>query len=214
MASITYERVCLKDFCPINTWEPQRKGPRYSAQNIPMLLIDKSTQRGYFNESKGCVRLKCIGLSLLTPFAHTIGMIVNVVYRILKLASFYHFWCKRKDLDIPIKRKESTITKIWNYFTGKQAPKEEKKSYHLKERLSEAGKDLFRIIASPVALIGLELSAIYGIANPYDGRKLFASIERGIYSGRFQTAPCFQPLSKTIAGKHLFGGDPLKRNTW
>ena len=59
-----------------------------------------------------------------------------------------------------------------------------------------------RIIATPVSILGLELAAIYGIFQPYDGRKLYASFERATY-GNFILAPCFQPDPKY----HALGGD-------
>lgn len=74
-------------------------------------------------------------------------------------------------------------------------------------RLAEAGVDLLRIVLAPLAFVGLELSAIYGIFNPYDGRKLYASFERAQYD-KFILAPCFQPDPT----QHLFGGDIKRPN--
>lgn len=62
--------------------------------------------------------------------------------------------------------------------------------------------DALRIIASPIAIAGLELAAIYGIIRPYDGRKLYASIERAEYRN-FILVPCFQPDPTS----HALGGD-------
>lgn len=53
-------------------------------------------------------------------------------------------------------------------------------------------QDGIRIIAQPFSIIGLEFAAIYGVYNPYDGRKLYASIENAQY-GKGILAPCFQP---------------------
>jgi len=72
-----------------------------------------------------------------------------------------------------------------------------------------AGIDCLRAIFQPVGFVGLELSALYGVLKPYDGRKLYASFERALY-GRHILAPCFQPEPTS----HLFGGDPNKRNAW
>jgi len=72
-----------------------------------------------------------------------------------------------------------------------------------------AGIDCLRVIFQPVGFAGLELSAIYGVLKPYDGRKLYASFERALY-GRHILAPCFQPDPTC----HLFGGDINKRNAW
>lgn len=83
------------------------------------------------------------------------------------------------------------------------------KEYNLKGRIISAGGDLLRIVATPISLIGLELSAIYGIFNPFDGRKLYASFERATY-GKHILAPCFQPDPE----KHLFGGDMSQKDAW
>jgi hypothetical protein len=83
------------------------------------------------------------------------------------------------------------------------------RQYSFQERLKDAGKDLLRVVTTPIALVGLELAAIYGIFNPYDGRKLYASIERAQY-GNFILAPCFQPDPRY----HALGGDPAVRNAF
>lgn len=79
------------------------------------------------------------------------------------------------------------------------------------EQWANAGKDLLRIVAFPVAMIGLECAAIYGIFQPYNARKIYTSIERleygdfhipGTLDGGFRLAPCFQPQAQA----HLLGG--------
>ncbi len=172
--------VTLRDFQPINTWKPDLDGQRWS-DGDPKHLIDMSTGRKYWNESKSCVGFKCFLLTLGTPIVHSIASLANVAYRIVKLISFSHFW----------------ITK------GSE------KSYSFKERLKDAGKDLVRVITAPIVLVGLELAAIYGMFTPYNGRKLYASIERTQY-GNFILAPCFQPDPTC----HAFGGNPKKRNAF
>ena len=82
--------------------------------------------------------------------------------------------------------------------------------------LTDAGKDFLRMIASAsgIAIVSLELAALYGLLRPHDGRKLYATIERAVYAddmylfGHNRLAPCFQPDPK----KHLFGGDPDQPN--
>ena len=172
--------VTFKDFQLINTWEPDVDGPCWPyTGGTPKVLIDKATGRKYLNESKGVIRNKCNLLVIGTPLIHPIAAVVNVVYRILKLITLSHFWVG-KELD-----------------------------YNFKARLGAAGKDLLRIIVAPLSLVGLELAALYGVVRPYDGRKLYASIERAIY-GYFILAPCFQPDAKY----HAFGGDIAQRNAF
>lgn len=176
--------VTLRDFQPINNWKPDSKGEKWQygeEKGTPKFIVDQTTKRGYLNESGWVVGHKCFFLTLGTPFVHPIAAIVNIAYRIKKLVILTHFW-----MDI-----EGEI------------------EYNFKARLAEAGKDLLRIIASPIAVIGLELAAIYGMFRPYDGRKMYASIERAIY-GDFILAPCFQPDPKY----HAFGGDINKKDVF
>ncbi len=182
--------VSFEDFQLSNTWKPDVDGPRWikweagddglkGVDEGPKYLIDMTTGRRYWNESEECVRLKCFLLTLFTPIYHLIASVVDVFYRIVKLVSGSHFWMD----------------------------KEGEKSYSLKGRLKDAGQDFLRVLTAPFAFIGLELAAIYGIFNPYDGRKLYASIERAQY-GTFILAPCFQPDPKY----HALGGDPKQKN--
>ena len=172
--------VNLRDFQPINSWKPDLNGPKYY-DGTAQHLIDQTTGRKYLNESKGVVGFKCFLLTLGTPIVHTIASVVNVAYRILKLVTLSHFWMT----------------------------KEGEKSYNFKSRLKDASTDLIRIVTQPIALVGLELAAIYGLFRPYDGRKLYASIERAQY-GNFILAPCFQPNAE----EHLLGGDINERNAF
>jgi xanthosine utilization system XapX-like protein len=90
------------------------------------------------------------------------------------VVSFAHFWIK----------------KDW----------EENDKYSLSGRCCDLQEDLLRVLITPVGIVALELSAIFGIFSPYNGRKLYASCERLLY-GDSILAPCFQP----DATKHLFG---------
>lgn len=172
--------INIRDFQPINSWKPDLDGPKYR-DGTAQHLIDQTTGRKYLNESKGTVRFKCFLLTLGTPIVHALASVVNMAYRIVKLVSFSHFWI----------------------------PKDGEKSYNFKRRLKEAGTDLLRVVTQPIAFAGLELAAIYGLFSPYDGRKLYASIERAQY-GHFILAPCFQP----DAEEHLLGGDINERDAF
>ncbi len=172
--------ISFGDFCPINTWEPDTKGQKWS-NGEPQMLIDKTTGKHYLNEYKHVVAIKCFLLTIGTPVVHSIVSLVNVAYKIIKLISFSHFWEER----------------------------EEEKSYSLKGRLQEAGQDFLRVLTTPLALMGLELAAFYGLFTPYNGRKLYASIERAQY-GHFILAPCFQPRPQF----HAFGGDMNEQNAF
>lgn len=82
-------------------------------------------------------------------------------------------------------------------------------SYNLKSRLIECGTHLLTIARTPFAIALLELSSIFGVFSPYNGRKLYASFERAHY-GHFILAPCFQPKAQN----HLFGGNIHQRNAF
>jgi hypothetical protein len=125
-------------------------------------LLDMTTGNRYWNEPKGVVGTKAFLLALGTPIVHAIALTIQVFASALKLITLWHFW-------------------------GHTGEKET-----LKEKLLHAGADFLKIAAAPLALAGLELSAIYGIFRPYDGRKLYASFERAEY-GHYVLAPCFQP---------------------
>lgn len=79
----------------------------------------------------------------------------------------------------------------------------------MQKRLTQVREDIFNIAMTPLVFVGLELSAIYGILRPYDGRKLYASLERSLY-GQHLLAPCFQPDPT----HHAFGGDLNAKNAW
>jgi hypothetical protein len=62
--------------------------------------------------------------------------------------------------------------------------RDEGKGYNLRGRIVDAAADLFRVIATPISLIGLEVAAIYGIFKPNDAKIFYARIENAIY-GKF-----------------------------
>ncbi len=162
--------LTLSDFKIFNRWEPDVNGEKWNCCNRhrsePKYLIDLSTNRKYFNESPMLLRKKCLQLFMVNPFLHTIASTINVVEKTLKLISFWHF-----------------------RTGGNQGIKPA-----FKAGLANAAKDLLKIVVTPLAIIGLQFAALYGMIKPFDGRKLHASIERAIYSDNF-TAPCFQPFA-------------------
>jgi hypothetical protein len=153
----------------------------------PEYIIDKSTGRKYWNEETSSIRFKCFLLCIGTPVVHFVASIVNVAAQVVNIAK--------------------------SFFTPKkeQANLDEKSNFLPKNKLniSVVDKAIFKITRQPFALITLELSAIYGIFKPLDGRKLYASIERAQYE-RHVLAPCFQPDPT----QHLFGGDPKKKGAF
>lgn len=79
--------------------------------------------------------------------------LINAVIKTVKIITFFHFWTQR----------------------------EGEEGYNFKARLGEATKDLLRILATPLAIISLQLNTIYGIFRPRDALKLRMSIEQAYY---------------------------------
>lgn len=92
-------------------------------------------------------RSNCAKLLLITP----VIVIINVVYRALKILSFYHFWESK------------------NGF------------YRLSERCLSLGKDCLRIAMAPIALVGLWFAALYGLYRPHLGLECYGKIEKAEY---------------------------------
>jgi len=97
--------------------------------------------------------------------------------------------------------------------------------YSLKERVTNLIQDPLKTLATPLLVILLEISAFYGVFNPFDGRKLYATVERAAYQWfgmegvdifcrpdrPYYCAPCFQPGQEI---RHALGGDPNKPEAW
>lgn len=215
--------VILKDFQPINTWNADLNGAKWTGTDIPAYLIDMTTGRRYWNESKKVVRFKCFLLSLGT-LIHPLASLKNIAIRIYRLVTFAHFR-EHKFSECTYKYdgsdEEADIKSLFGANKYDVSNEEAdiislcggnisvKHKYNFTARLLDAGTDLLRIVAVPISLVGLELAALYGILSPYDGRKLYASIERLTYE-KYILAPCFQPDPQS----HLFGGDRNKQNAF
>jgi len=177
--------IKIADFQPINTWILDLNSGNWTDENdmdtgVPRFIIDETTKRRYTNESSGCVRFKCFLLVFGTPIVHSLTALFHAATKIFNLVTLYHFWVNL-----------------------------EGDAYNFKGRLENAGNDLLNLIILPLSIVGLELSAIFGVLSPYDGRKLYASIERAAY-GDSILAPCFQPDAQF----HLFGGNINERDVF
>jgi hypothetical protein len=159
-------------------------------------IVDKSTGDKYCDDSTKILRLKCAALFAASFIVQPIGLTLNILNRVAKIVTFAH---------------------LWN-------PSQEK--YHFKARLVEWGKDLLLVVSTPLILVGMLFSALYGATlSPYDGRKLYGTLERLAYSGGYQffglydwkknlhnylLAPCFQPYPQA----HLGGGKIGQKDVW
>ncbi len=84
------------------------------------------------------------------------------------------------------------------------------KEGNYKKVVKDIAKKIARVVFFPFTLLALVLAAFYGIVNPYDGRKLYASIERVGLVGPILLAPCFQPNPTS----HFFGSDIEIQNVY
>jgi hypothetical protein len=140
---------------------------------------DLSNFDQYGLEDSSTTRLKCLALIVATPIVHAISIVLSLANRIVKLVLFAHFWYPSQE------------------------------QYCFSQRAWSFGRDLLQVAFLPIIYVGLEVSAVYGLILPNNGRKLYATFERCAF-GRGFLAPCFQPDPKY----HL-GGSPLDQmNGW
>lgn len=77
-------------------WTVDETGPKFEGSQTPKWLVDSTTGKRYLNESKNCVRFKCLLLvPLQIPQILVIAGIGNIVFRSLKILSGYHFWSEQ-----------------------------------------------------------------------------------------------------------------------
>jgi hypothetical protein len=159
-------------------------------------IVDKGTGDKYCHDSTTTVRLKCAALFAACWIVQPIGLTLNLLNRIVKVVTFSHLWYPSQG------------------------------EYNFKAHISEWGKDILLIVSTPLIFVGMLFSALYGATvSPYDGRKLYGTLERLAYSGGYQyfsayysertphnylLAPCFQPSPKA----HLGGGELGKSDVW
>lgn len=183
---IAMQGIDDRDYRPVNwthfipcTSFERKKDPEKTYKFNADCIEDLINGDKYLDDDQSVVRFKCLALAAATPIVHAIGLLINLACRIAKVITFAHFW----------------------YSCETQ--------YSLRERALTFGRDVLRVVFTPVFYIGLELSAFWGLALPYDGRKLYAAFERCAY-GKELLAPCFQPDPKG----HLGGGSLNEKNAW
>lgn len=168
------EDIRLGDFCPINTWTPEeiqenkgyfgRKGCKDCPKDTPQMIRDETTDRLYFNDLPSVIRIKGLAMFVFSLTIHPVALSCNIVFRVFKIVTFYHFWrgCEKD------------------------------KPYDLKGRVQHLTADVFRVALAPLLISALCLSAIYMVARPKDGKKLYSAFVRAEY-GHFLMEPCLHP---------------------
>lgn len=191
MSAITYRvlpDVVRSDFNPRTQWKKWKSGPRWTNGKL-VYIIDRASPRTYldrchWNEPLKVIRLKCLALAIATPIVHSVIAVAMVVLRILRSLSFYYFIRAALD-DVP-DWKEARISCLVDWIRILAAP-----------------------ILTPIVLLGLEGSAVFGLIHPLNGRKLYAAFERLGYNGPI-LAPCFQ----FHPHEHFFSGLTKGPNRW
>lgn len=224
--------LTLRDFQPCcNNWhtDPEFDAHFTSGSNAgqPLWIIDGATNRPYLNTEESCDRIICISLAVGTPL---ISLIINVaegVFKFLKIITFANFWLSaklvvQKECPPPANVPDKTYLTIFDFFSKDQWTNYHEmtkvkdqlhilcaqpildinKPYHFKARLYQTGIDFLFIVLIIPSLIGRELSVVYGIISPKNGKKLYSSFER-LQGASFMLAPCCQPA----AFCHGLGGD-------
>lgn len=184
----------INDFQPINSWRIDKEGEKFTESDIDSedsLLEDQESgsleiPKYIIDETTG---KKYLNESQCTIRRKCFGLAIGT--------PIAHIPCGLLNIGYRI---DKFITGSFHWWTGIVDDSSDP---------LDPIADGCRIIAQPLAIIGLELSAIYGIINPYDGRKLYASIEKAEY-GRPILAPCFQPNPE----EHFFGGDINTRDQY
>ncbi len=130
------------------------------------IFLGDEVEPDQFNET--IVRLQSLGLAITTPIAQTVLFLYDVAWRFLRLATLGHFWDHKSHGSF----KDRTI-----------------------ELVKDAGMLVGKVAAFPIALIGLQFAAMYGVYDPKNGSQLYAKIERAL-DGFQYLAPSFQPSDR------------------
>ncbi|MDP3705657.1 MAG: hypothetical protein Q8R24_07065 [Legionellaceae bacterium] len=167
-------------FYPLSTFIPDPSSANFynkqtkSFDEEKSRILDLSTGDQYANEARVIIRFKCFLLSLTVPIFHSIIAVLEIIITSLMCISLYPFWKKRKE----------------DLSTGTYA----------KACFTDFAEIMFRILFIPIIVALLELSALYGLIFPHNGRKIYANLERLTYGGAV-LARCFQPLNHVIKSK-------------
>jgi len=163
------DQVSPLEFNPCNSWEEGEStlhgNPFTNNLFDEQRYVQDRTSGIRYSKGSG-KRADCLALAVVTPIVQLLPIAYATVIRIIKLVTFAHFWMPSPEGN-------------W------QVP--------LTKRLSHFGKDLLLLALTPILLVGLELSAIYGCIASHHGAKLYSACERALL-GYSAFAPCFSPI--------------------
>ncbi len=139
-----------------------------------VIIIDKTTEKKHLNESKisGC--FKGFLLAIGTPIIHPVTAVISIALRVLRIAIAAILIILSLPAAIFRKNPRILILKFSSFIIG----------------------DIFKIIETPIVLALLEVSALYSIVNPRDGKKVYSSLETWHYGeGLSILSGSFMPLN-------------------
>lgn len=177
-------------------WE-RLEGPQVP-QRRQGILRDNNTGETYNKDSANIIRAKCAGIAIGNIFV-TVGVTVyqfgKMIWDICRIfvMTIVNFV---KELIASCKGQESV------FFPGEQASvgnafKGWGKGWFV-DLPVEAGIDFWHFIRAPLIGVGIELAVIYGVADPYNARKMAGKLEKArnngvpFEEGGFYLFPCFQ----------------------
>ncbi len=169
---IKTEHSVAKRFCPWNDWTVDENGPRYTDTGDPQWIIDKTTNTPYLNEPKYLIRLKC--------FALIFGTVIQIIAALLKGILFLAIFATG------LFANDAICRTLWPDSPDDLA--------------ANFAKSFLKIFAIPLYSTALAVTAVYGLFNPYDARKIYSGLESA-YFDEWRLAPCFQ----SEASSHFFG---------
>jgi len=162
--------LTIRDFQPFNSWSVPSTPKGFwgqSQETMPKDLVDETTGRVYWYSSEGKTRLICLFAAVTTPLVFSIRMTMDVVALVLNVVSLGFYRAQ------------------WN--AGKLT---------LMKCVQEGTKDAIRacghVMVQPIVGMAMNLFALYGLVRPYDGRKLYSSMDR-YWHGEANLSRWFHP---------------------
>lgn len=139
-------------------------------------VIDSKTQAKYgiAGETDKQLRLKCLGLFLGTQAVFNGGY--RLLHRVKDLLCGDFVYAGNhlalKELRVEYARKSNAVKN-----TLITPSHEEVRNVKIKHTLWQLIKNIVKLVTYPLAIVGMQLAALYGIFNPHSGRALYAMIE-------------------------------------
>jgi len=136
------------------------------------------------------LRESCALKFMITPIAFSLASVGMIAFRVVSIAAragLLPFRCLKLFFDVG----RDVGNKLVNRASEGLA---EKTITSIGKNLLDIGKDLLKIVATPLAFLGAEFAALYGAAvDAKDGGRLYAAIENFQF-GKVYIAEEFRPI--------------------